>query len=107
DSLDIPANAYAVASTDSATSKSTVKIIGPCETANCGRGWGQSQLNLLIPKVFAIGRARFEAIGEVFNLFNAINPSNIGGVTSAHRRVNTTARGGHTTLLAHVNYTRG
>ena len=104
DSLDIPANAYAVASTDSATGKSTVKIIGPCETVNCGRGWGQSQLNLRISKVFAIGRARFEAIGEVFNLFNAINPSNIGGVTSANRRVNTTAGAADPTLLQPVSY---
>ena len=77
DTLDIPTDAYAVASTDPLTGKSTVKIIGACETVNCGRGWGQSQLNLRLSKVFSIGRARLEAIGEVFNLFNAINPSNI------------------------------
>ena len=52
DRLDIPADAYAVASTDPATGKSTFKIIGPCETVNCGRGWAQSQLNLRVSKVF-------------------------------------------------------
>src|SRR5204863_1236044 len=46
DSFDIPADAFGVASTDPATGKATLKILGPCETVNCGRGWAQSQLNL-------------------------------------------------------------
>ena len=55
---------------------STVKEIGTCETVNCGRGWSQTQMNIRLSKVFRLGgRARIEAIGEVFNLFNAINPS--------------------------------
>jgi hypothetical protein len=104
DTLDIPADAYAVTSTDPATGKSTFKIIGSCETVNCGRGWAQSQLNLRISKVFAIGRAKVEAIGEVFNLFNAINPSNIAAGASANRRVNTTAGAADPTLLQPVSF---
>jgi hypothetical protein len=91
DRLDIPADAFAVASTDSATGIATLKIIGACETVNCGRGWGQSQMNLRVSKVFTIGHANIEAIGEVFNLFNAINPSNIVAGVSANRTVYTTA----------------
>jgi hypothetical protein len=87
DPFDIPAEAFAVASTDATTGTSTIERIGPCETVNCGRGWGQSQLNLRISKAFSVGRARVEAIGEVFNLFNAINPSNIVGGVSANRNV--------------------
>ena len=104
DALDIPAQAYAVASTDPATGISTFKILGPCETVNCGRGWAQSQLNLRVSKVFAIGRAKVEAIGEVFNLFNAINPSNIVGVTSANRRVNTPSGAADPTLLQPASF---
>ena len=49
--------------------------IGSCDFVNCGRGFSQSQMNIRISKVFHIaGRANVEAIGEVFNLFNAINP---------------------------------
>jgi outer membrane receptor protein involved in Fe transport len=53
---------------------------GPCETINCGRGAAQSQLNLRVSKGFSLwGRARVEAIGEIFNLFNAKNPSGFTG----------------------------
>jgi hypothetical protein len=99
DATDIPANAYAVASTDPVTGKSTLKILGPCETVNCGRGWPQSQMNLRISKVFAVGHTRVEAIGEVFNLFNAINPSNIVGGTSANRTVYNAKTGALITTL--------
>jgi hypothetical protein len=104
DPLDIPADAFAVAGTDRATGKATIEIIGPCETVNCGRGWGQSQLNLRISKVFAIGRARLEAIGEVFNLFNAINPSNITGGNSVNRTVFTSAGAPDATLLQPASF---
>jgi hypothetical protein len=87
DRFDIPAEAFAVASTDSATGKATVVGIGPCRTVNCGRGWPQSQVNLRVSKTFPAGRASVEVIGEVFNLFNAINPSNIVGSVSANRNV--------------------
>jgi hypothetical protein len=52
--------------------------MGPCETINCGRGASLTQLNLRVSKVFNVtGRVNLEAIAEVFNVFNAINP-NIG-----------------------------
>ena len=48
---------------------------GPCETVNCSRRAGFSQFNLRVSRTFPlIGGARIEAIGEVFNLFNARNP---------------------------------
>ena len=53
---------------------------GPCETINCSRGAAQSQMNLRVSKGFSLwGRARIEAIGEIFNLFNAKNPSGFTG----------------------------
>ena len=49
---------------------------GPCETINCSRGAAQSQMNLRVSKGFSLmGRARIEAIAEVFNVFNAKNPA--------------------------------
>ncbi len=52
------------------------KDIGPCETWNCGRGAWRTQMNLRVSRSFGlVGRARIEAIGEVFNLFNVKNPS--------------------------------
>jgi outer membrane receptor protein involved in Fe transport len=57
-----------------------LKELGPCENINCGRGASQSQLNLRISKGFRIwGSARVEAIGEIFNLLNAKNPSTFSG----------------------------
>jgi carboxypeptidase family protein len=53
-----------------------LKDIGACETINCGRGTPFSQLNLRLSKSFRLpGSARIEAIAELFNVFNAINPS--------------------------------
>jgi TonB dependent receptor-like, beta-barrel len=52
------------------------KDVGPCETWNCARGAWRTQLNLRVSRGFELGgRARIEAIGEVFNLLNAKNPS--------------------------------
>jgi hypothetical protein len=57
---------------------------GACENINCGRGAGFSQLNLRVSKSFRLGgRANIEAIGEIFNLFNAINPNNFERTVSA------------------------
>jgi outer membrane receptor protein involved in Fe transport len=57
-----------------------VKEIGPCETINCGRGASQHTFSLRVSKGFPIyKRMRIEAIGEVFNLFNAKNPSGFIG----------------------------
>lgn len=53
-----------------------VKKIGACTTVNCGRGAAQSTFNLRVSKsIRLMGSARVDVIGEVFNLFNALNPS--------------------------------
>ena len=53
------------------------KDIGACETWNCGRGAWRTQMNLRVVEVASAWAARraLEAIGEVFNLFNAKNPA--------------------------------
>jgi outer membrane receptor protein involved in Fe transport len=54
----------------------TFEEMGACETVNCSRRASFSQLNLRVSRSFALpGAARIEAIAEVFNLFNAKNPS--------------------------------
>jgi hypothetical protein len=79
DATEIPTIAYAVDSFDASKpqlQQVTVKQVGNCETVNCGRGYYQTQTNLRLSKVFNLGgRAHVEAIGEIFNLFNNINPS--------------------------------
>jgi hypothetical protein len=68
---DLPAKAYAYDGIGKAP-----KEIGTCDTWNCGRGAWRTQLNLRVSRGFAIhGNARVEAIGEIFNLLNASNPS--------------------------------
>jgi hypothetical protein len=53
----------------------TFEESGDCDTVNCSRRASFSQLNLRVSRSFSLwGRARIEAIGEVFNLFNATNP---------------------------------
>ncbi|MEO6238036.1 MAG: TonB-dependent receptor, partial [Vicinamibacterales bacterium] len=72
---DIPAKAYAF---NGLNSDGTVKVKenGACETYNCGRGAKRTQMNLRLSRGFRlIGNARVEAIGEIFNLFNAKNPA--------------------------------
>ncbi|HXW04823.1 MAG TPA: TonB-dependent receptor [Vicinamibacterales bacterium] len=54
----------------------TFEDVGPCETVSCSRRAPFSQFNLRVSKSFRLyGTARIEAIGEVFNLFNAKNPA--------------------------------
>jgi hypothetical protein len=49
---------------------------GACETVNCSRRAPFSQLNLRVSRGFRVAASvRIEAIAEVFNLFNAKNPS--------------------------------
>jgi hypothetical protein len=68
---DLPATAYQFDGVDNAP-----KEIGDCETWNCGRGAWRTQMNLRVSRGFRIyGTARLEAIAEVFNLFNAKNPT--------------------------------
>ena len=76
DALDIPAKAYGVDTFNADTGVTTFKELGTCETVNCGRGMSQSQANVRVSKMFNLpGRARVEAIGELFNVFNSVNPS--------------------------------
>ena len=52
------------------------KEIGDCKTINCSRGASFAQLNLRISKSFRLsGRARVDAIAEIFNVLNALNPA--------------------------------
>ena len=68
---DIPAKAYQFDGVGNAP-----KEIGDCKTWNCGRGAPRTQMNLRVSRSFRLfGRSRVEAIGEVFNLFNAKNPA--------------------------------
>ena len=68
---DIPERAYQYDGIGNAP-----KDIGPCETYNCGRGAWRSQMNLRLSYGFRLwGSSRIEAIGEIFNVLNAKNPS--------------------------------
>jgi len=68
---DLPAKAYAFDGVDNAP-----KEIGTCTTWNCGRGAARRQMNLRVSKSFRLhSTMRVEAIAEIFNLFNAKNPS--------------------------------
>ena len=54
----------------------TFKDVGECKTVNCSWRTRYSQMNLRVSKSFGLaGSSRVEAIAEVFNLFNAKNPS--------------------------------
>jgi outer membrane receptor protein involved in Fe transport len=54
----------------------TYEEAGACETVNCSRRAGFSQLNLRVSRAFSLGGSiRIEAIGEMFNVLNASNPS--------------------------------
>lgn len=56
--------------------RATFEENGTCATVNCSRRAPFSQMNLRVSRGFALtGSARIEAIAEVFNLFNAKNPS--------------------------------
>jgi hypothetical protein len=51
------------------------KDIGQCTTINCGRGAAQSAMNLRVAKGIGLSHSmHVEVFGEVFNLFNAMNP---------------------------------
>lgn len=85
DAVDIPARAFAATGYDADTNLATIEDIGACETVNCGRLFPQSQFNLRVSKMFPLGgRMRLEVTGDVFNLFNSLNPSN---PTAVNRRV--------------------
>jgi hypothetical protein len=80
---DLPARAVAFDGFDG-NGVAKLKDIGPCTTINCGRGPAFSQLNLRVSRTFPLfGHSNVEAIGEIFNLFNAINPANIESTISS------------------------
>jgi hypothetical protein len=54
--------------------------LGACVTINCGRGAAHTQLNLRVSKRMMLhGGSRLDVIAEVFNLFDASNPSTFNG----------------------------
>jgi hypothetical protein len=54
----------------------TYEEIGDCDTVNCSWRAPYSQMNLRVSKSFGMrGTSRVEVIAEIFNLFNAKNPS--------------------------------
>ncbi|HEU4890991.1 MAG TPA: TonB-dependent receptor [Vicinamibacterales bacterium] len=83
-SNDMYPTAYRFKSVDDAGIPSFEEM-GTCETVNCGRGAPLSQFNFRVAKSFPLrGTLRAEVFGEVFNLFNAINPAfTVGAVSSA------------------------
>jgi len=82
---DIYTKAFAFTGIDGAGIPS-YKEIGSCTMINCGRGAALSQFNLRVSKTFKFGgRYGVEAIAEIFNMFNAINPNFLTGATAAGR----------------------
>ena len=78
---DLPERAVAFDGFDGTVAR--FKDIGACNTINCGRGASFSQMNLRVSRTFHLtGSTQVEAIGEIFNLFNAINPANFERVIS-------------------------
>jgi hypothetical protein len=54
----------------------TFEEIGSCDTINCGRGSALTMMSLRVSKLVRLQNAmRLELFADVFNLFNAINPS--------------------------------
>lgn len=76
---DIATEAFAFDGFDGSHNPITKKL-GACTTINCGRGAALSTFNLRVSKSFKlVGTARIDAIGEVFNLFNTLNPNGFNG----------------------------
>jgi Carboxypeptidase regulatory-like domain len=87
-SNDVFPTAYKFTGVDDAGNPS-FKEIGTCDNINCGRGAAQSQFNLRVSKAIKLpSTLHVEVFGEVFNLFNAINPT-FGTGAAASTRVYT------------------
>jgi hypothetical protein len=101
---DIYTTAYKFTGIDSAGVPS-YKEMGACETINCGRGASLTQFNLRVSKVFKFAKGiNVEAYGEVFNLFNAINPAfNVGATGSARVFTGTAANPSPNTVFMKPN----
>jgi hypothetical protein len=68
--------AYRYTGMDNETGVATNEEAGPCATVNCSRRAPFSQVNLRVSRSFKIaGNARVEAMLDLFNVFNAKNPS--------------------------------
>ena len=79
----------------------TFEETGACETVNCSRRAPFSQMNLRVSKSFRLYRTtRLEAIGEVFNLFNAKNPA----LPLTSQRVNATTGAPQASFMQPVAY---
>jgi outer membrane receptor protein involved in Fe transport len=88
---DIATKAYRFNGLDG-NNKPTWKETGACGSINCGRGAAQQQMNLRVSKVFTLAQhMHLEVIGEVFNLFNNINPAFGTGAGTAGRLYTGTA----------------
>ncbi len=100
---DIPARAFVATRLQRRRPNREHQGVGECKTVNCGRLFSQSYLNVRMSKTFTLkGRMRIEAIAEVFNLFNALNPSN---GTATNRRVTDPTTGlADTTLLQPTSF---
>jgi hypothetical protein len=62
----------------------TYKEIGPCTTVNCGRGAALTQMNFRVSKAVRVRPGmNLEVFGEVFNVFNSINPAFTPGAVSS------------------------
>ena len=82
---DIYPTAYQYTGIDDA-GVASFKEIGECKTINCGRGAALSQMNLRVSKMIPLrSRLHVEVIGEVFNLFNSLNPAFPIGAGTATR----------------------
>jgi Carboxypeptidase regulatory-like domain len=100
---DIPARAFVATGYDADTDTVSIKDVGECKTVNCGRLFAQSSLNVRVSKTFKLtGSMRVEAIAEVFNLFNALNPSN--GTTTNRRVTDPTTGLADATLLQPTSF---
>jgi len=91
---DIAPTAFRFTGLDS-NNQPTYEDVGSCATINCGRGASQQQFNLRVSKVFTMSNVHLELIGEVFNLFNSINPT-FGTGAAAAGRVFTGTAASHT-----------
>jgi len=99
DIFDIPTTAYRATGYDPDTHTATIEAAGDCKTVNCGRQFAQSQFNLRVSKSIPLrGRMRVEAFGDVFNLFNALNPG-YSTTTTNRRVINPTTGAADPTLL--------
>jgi hypothetical protein len=94
---DIFTTAYKFTGLDS-DNNPTWKEMGACTHINCGRGASMSQFNLRVSKVFKLPSSmHLELIGEVFNLFNAINPAFDSGAAPTGGRLYVGSKSDHET----------